>query len=58
MNGIIIEIDPVADSKNLSVTISDHEKQTTKILDNTYNSYERCLEAAIIYINLMKKDNE
>ena len=58
MNGIIIEMDPVADSKNLSVTISDHEKQTTKILDNTYNCYERCLEAAIIYINLMKKDNE
>ena len=58
MNGIIIEIDPVADSKNLSVTISDHEKQTTKILDNTYNSYERCLEAATIYINLMKKDDE
>ena len=56
MDGITINIDPVADSKNYSVTISDHKKQTTKILDETYNSYERCLKAAEIYIKLFRKN--
>jgi len=55
---ISIHIDPVYESKNFSVQVDDHKQQKTKILNDTYSSYDRCIKAAMIYINLIRKKDE
>ena len=54
MTDISIHIDEVAGTKNFSVEINDHKQQKCFLLDDCYNSYERCLEAAMDYIKIMK----